>query len=152
MITFNSDDPAGADLKYWDGITYDEMGIIETERNRRLKKKYGLCEACERNHAQRIIQSNYDLVDGTQKEKPYKLCAICLIKLVNHCLSPREYSNLIKNGHDPQEHMIHGDFYDEDFGTALQPNAPCDLCTSKGNDKCETCVRKERMCEEEDEE
>lgn len=72
------------------------------------------CEACEEAEEQDI------LVDAYRKAKPYHVCSNCLLALVMHRLTPKEFGNLIKNGHLNTEHYLHDDFYDED-GKALQP-------------------------------
>ena len=50
----------------------------------------------------------------------YMLCANCLLNLVTLSLSPKQFKNLIRNGHTTDEFYLHGDFYDED-GNAMQP-------------------------------
>ena len=53
-------------------------------------------------------------------EVTYILCPNCLSRLVMRALSPLQFHTLIKNGHAPEEFMLHDDFYDE-AGNALQP-------------------------------
>jgi len=71
------------------------------------------CEACEENEAQATLN-----VHGG---KPYTVCMNCLIALVNCALIPKQFKNLLKNGHVDTEFLIHSDFYDEE-GNALQPH------------------------------
>ena len=72
------------------------------------------CQSCDTNEEQWII------IDCYRKSKPYHLCSNCLLELVNTCLTPEHFKNLVKNGHADNEFYLHSDFYDEK-GIALQP-------------------------------
>jgi hypothetical protein len=50
----------------------------------------------------------------------YFVCGNCLIGLVNHSLSKKQFKNLLKGGHDRGEYLLHESFYDEK-GRAVQP-------------------------------
>jgi hypothetical protein len=71
------------------------------------------CQCCEESEHQWSLISSYG------DEKPYLVCSNCLISLVTYRLSKKQYKNLLKNGHEESEFLIHDDFYDED-GTATQ--------------------------------
>jgi hypothetical protein len=71
-----------------------------------------LCECCGKSPHQ------YTLSDNDYK---YQVCANCLLALVNTALSPAQFFSLIRNGHTTKEHLLHGDFYDDETGEALQP-------------------------------
>ena len=83
-----------------------------------------LCQACEKFEEQVILKESPEYAKSEYKD--YHLCQNCLIKLVLNCLSKTQYKNLIKNGHSPNEFMIHEDFYDKK-GNALQPKASTKL-------------------------
>ena len=51
----------------------------------------------------------------------YLLCRNCEVDFVNCALSKEQFFNMLGNGHTTKEFMLHGDFYDEDSGEALQP-------------------------------
>lgn len=63
-------------------------------------------------------QVMYELKDILGKVN-YRICANCQFYLVNNALTPEMYKSLLNNGHDVNEHLLHGDFYDEE-GNALQ--------------------------------
>lgn len=71
-----------------------------------------LCECCGKYPHQYTLSDN---------DYEYKVCANCLPALVNTALSPTQFFNLIRNGHTTKEHLLHGDFYDDETGEALQP-------------------------------
>jgi len=84
------------------------------KHTRKLKKMAEeQCEACKENKAQTTVEVYGD--------KPYILCMNCQSDIVNTCLSPKQFKNLLKNGHEPEEFLLHGDYYDEETGEALQP-------------------------------
>ena len=72
------------------------------------------CEICGH-------ELQWELKDMYDEKCIYKLCSNCLFKLVNLMLSKKEFFKLLKNGHTTDEHLLHGDFYDENSGEALQP-------------------------------
>lgn len=78
----------------------------------RWKLKPNLCECCTKYPHQYTLSDN---------DYQYKVCANCLPALVNTALSPTQFFNLIRNGHTTKEHLLHGDFYDDETGEALQP-------------------------------
>ncbi len=71
------------------------------------------CEICG-------SELQWTLVDEYHPEVKYKVCSNCLIHLVNNALPSKSWKKLIKNGHNENEFILHGDFYDEE-GNALQP-------------------------------
>ena len=71
-----------------------------------------LCECCGE------YPHQYTLSDNDYK---YQVCANCLLALVNTALSPAQFFSLIRNGHTTKEFLLHGDFYDDETGEALQP-------------------------------
>ena len=77
-----------------------------------------MCEACGHHAASETLTDKHP--EASNGHKPYKLCLNCLLSLVNVCLTPEEYKNLLKNGHKDTEFYLHDDFYDE-AGHALQP-------------------------------
>ena len=54
-------------------------------------------------------------------EVSYMACANCLIPLVTHSLSPEQYLRAKDQGGSVRRFLLHGDFYDELTGEALQP-------------------------------
>ena len=74
----------------------------------------GMCEACNEAPAQWLIESL-----GRDGET-YLVCSTCHIALANRNLRKPQFKNLLQNGHKNSEHLLHGDFYDDD-GNALQP-------------------------------
>lgn len=79
------------------------------------------CEACEeRRQSVELIDKGFESPDVS-----YKICNNCLFNLVNTRLSPKQFKNLLKNGHDVNEFYLHSDFYEED-GTATQPKFEVD--------------------------
>ena len=70
-----------------------------------------ICQACMKAESQCTLE--------LKGEKPYKLCMNCHLLLTIQTLDKVGYKNLLKNGHNPNEYMIHEDFYDKD-GTYLQ--------------------------------
>jgi hypothetical protein len=78
-------------------------------------KKNKCCEVCEDGEIQ------WEIKDVYNKKVVYKICSNCLSPLTNCSLSPEQFFNLIKNGHKSSEFLLHGDFYDEETGEALQP-------------------------------
>lgn len=70
------------------------------------------CDCCGKYPHQYTLSDN---------DYEYKVCANCLPALVNTALSPTQFFNLIRNGHTTKEHLLHGDFYDDETGEALQP-------------------------------
>jgi len=77
-----------------------------------------LCESCEKHQVMFKLKDVYG--ERHNKAKTYNLCANCLHNLTHLALSPEQYKNLLKNGHQADEYFIHSDFYDES-GNALQP-------------------------------
>jgi hypothetical protein len=75
------------------------------------------CEACEGPLS--VKSTLTEEYDGERTSK-YVLCANCLLQLVTLSLTKRQFKNLIKNGHSPDEFYLHGDFYSES-GEAMQP-------------------------------
>lgn len=71
------------------------------------------CEACD------SFEVQWNLADSYDKKVVYRVCTNCLDDLVNLSLSKKQFFNLLDNGHDPCEHLLHSDFYD-DNGNALQ--------------------------------
>jgi hypothetical protein len=76
------------------------------------------CQSCGTTHEQWSL--NDTLRPGKHKDNPYHVCSNCLLYLVTYSLKPKEYKNLIKNGHSTHEFLLHSDFYDEK-GKAQQP-------------------------------
>lgn len=74
------------------------------------------CQVCDENEIQWHLKDAY-----TGKIPSYDVCTNCLMFLVNYSLSSKQFFNLLKNGHKVSEHLLHGDFYDEETGEALQP-------------------------------
>ena len=74
----------------------------------------GICEACCQSPHQYTLKSINGQVD-------YHVCANCLSRLTNNTLTPTMFFNLIRNGHTTKEFLLHGDFYDDETGEALQP-------------------------------
>lgn len=106
-------------------VTFPSYAIIGNANNleeaeEKAIKLYGheaevdfLCEACDESIAGSILKLN-------STEKPYRVCLNCLSPLVNEDLSRKQFKNLLENGHDVNEFLLHGDFYDK-LGVAQQP-------------------------------
>ena len=78
-----------------------------------------LCECCKENEVQYELKSS--IVNVT-----YKVCGNCLQPLVCYQLEPEQFKNLLATGHNDEEFLIHGDFYDDD-GVMQQPECGIDL-------------------------
>lgn len=60
----------------------------------------------------------------------YLLCSKCILQFVMMALSKEQFFGLLgKGGHNTGEHMLHGDYYYEKTGVALQPISIMELCT-----------------------
>ena len=71
------------------------------------------CESCNINNFE--VE---ELVDDGQK--PYRLCSLCLDRLLNKALRPLEFFNLTAiHGHGS---YLHDDFYNYETGEATQPD------------------------------
>ncbi len=79
------------------------------------KRNQGSCEACIDSPAGSMLYLK------ANNEK-YELCLNCLTPFVRCALKPEQFFNLLKNGHTVKEFFLHGDFYDEETGEALQPH------------------------------
>jgi hypothetical protein len=77
------------------------------------------CESCNKNEEQWVLDGALEYQNG--KDKPYHVCSNCLMELTTYSLKPEHFKNLIKNGHSTSEFLLHGDFYDDESGEALQP-------------------------------
>lgn len=75
------------------------------------------CESCEEHQSQWTLKSNYN------NKVKYNVCSNCLLGLVAHSITKKQFKNLIENGHSKNEFLLHGDFYDN-FGNAEQPIFP----------------------------
>jgi hypothetical protein len=72
------------------------------------------CEACDYPEVQ------WELVDKLGTDKTYKVCSNCLLPLVGHALSKKQFNKLLKSSHKRDEFLLHSDFYSEQ-GEAMQP-------------------------------
>jgi len=52
----------------------------------------------------------------------YKICANCMVGLINLNLSAEQIQMLIDSGHNLSEFYLHSDFYDGETLEALQPH------------------------------
>jgi hypothetical protein len=109
--------PNGQDKLDFMVLKTNKVVDITCVRFSRKKLRTGLCEACEKFEEQWVIKPSPDYDNG--KDKPYHVCSNCMIGLTTYSLKPEQFKNLIKSGHNPSEHLLHGDFYDDD-GNALQ--------------------------------
>lgn len=99
-----------------ESITAFRIRILEDTPDRKNSiASAGICECCVLHPVQ------YTLKDPGRTPAEYHVCANCLPALVNTALSPVQFFNLIRNGHTTKEHLLHGDFYDDETGEALQP-------------------------------
>jgi len=91
-------------------VTSFRIQVLEDEWDKKRLPSY--CECCGK------FPHQYTLSDNDYK---YQVCANCLSALVNTALSPAQFFSLIRAGHTTKEHLLHGDFYDDETGEALQP-------------------------------
>lgn len=77
-----------------------------------IEEKTEKCEVCDKCDVQWISADACD-------ETTYKVCSNCVIPLINCSLSKEQFFNLIKNGHNDKEFLLHSDYYIN--GIALQP-------------------------------
>lgn len=105
------DNPNVSNFKYYHLSTVVHLSCLGFTQKNPAK----LCEACDKNKEMWHLQDVYG--EGTP---PYKVCANCLTPLTAYSLSPKQFKNLLKNGHTVSEFLLHEDFYDDE-GKALQP-------------------------------
>jgi hypothetical protein len=79
----------------------------------------GICECCNKEDAVYEIKCKWE-------DRPYKVCISCSKDLVCCQLSKSGFKNLISNGHNCEEFLLHGDYYDDD-GNMMQPECGVNL-------------------------
>lgn len=99
-------------VHYQERDEFSQKCIKQLEEEIKNHKPEKHCECCAESPHQYTLKDN---------DYEYKVCANCLPALVNTALSPTQFFNLIRNGHTTKEHLLHGDFYDDETGEALQP-------------------------------
>lgn len=102
MLCFFNDKGAKALCEYI-GNLYDNKKVVDKMK----------CECCNDAEVQ------WELVDAYDKDTTYRVCSNCLPFLTACSLSKLQFKNLLKNGHNANEHLLHEDFYDGD-GNSLQ--------------------------------